>query len=178
MKIIIASRSKPKVDAVKEVIARYELFRGAEVVEMEVDSGVAKQPLTLKETVQGAINRAKAAFKDCEYSFGIESGLLDVPQTITGKLNFCVCVVYDGTNKGIGLSCAFEYPPEVKKFIDEGMDTNEAFFQAGLTKDRNLGAGKGVIDLLTKGRISRKEYTVDAIICALIQLENPELYFK
>jgi len=138
---------------------------------------MSKQPRSLVETIQGAINRAKNAFRDCDYSFGIESGFMEVPNTKTGFMNVTACVIYDGSRTHIGLSSAFECPKEVTKLIfEEELDLNEAYHKAGLTEDKIIGYSGGVINSLTKGRLTRKEYTKEAVRMALIHLENHKLY--
>jgi len=49
---------------------------------------------------------------------------------------------------------------------------NQAFSRAGLTNNPKLGSQEGAVGLLTKGRLTRKEYTKQAIRTALIHLEN------
>ena len=177
MKINIASKNSVKVDALREVLKNYPDLTNYKVIPLETNSGVSEQPKSLEETVQGAINRAKAVFHDCVYSFGIESGLMSVPQTKTGSMDFCACVIYDGENYHLGLSCAFEFPPKVTQMIyEQDIDANEAFYRCGLTTDRKIGSSEGAIGLLTRGRISRKDYTKQAIQMALIHLENKELF--
>ena len=177
MKINVASKNPVKVEAVREVLNIYPNLANYEVVGIETNSGVSKQPKPLEETVQGAINRAMAVFNSCVYSFGIESGLMIVPQTKTGSMDFCACAIYDGKNYHLGLSCAFEFPTKVTQMIHEqGIDANEAFYRCGLTIDRMIGSSEGAIGMLTKGRMNRKDYTKQAIQMALIHLENRELY--
>ncbi|OGI15235.1 hypothetical protein A3K63_04145, partial [Candidatus Micrarchaeota archaeon RBG_16_49_10] len=149
----------------------------AEVIGIEVDSGVPEQPKSVDEVVRGAMNRAVGAFKDCEYSFGIEDGLMEVHGTKTGYMNICVCAIYDGKNYHIGLSSAFEYPREVTRLVlEEGLDINQAAHKAGLTKKTKVGSAEGVIGILTHGRLPRKEYTKQAVTMALIHLENSRLF--
>ena len=86
-------------------------------------------------------------------------------------------MIYDGENYHLGLSCAFEFPPKVTQMIyEQDIDANEAFYRCGLTTDRKIGSSEGAIGLLTRGRISRKDYTKQAIQMALIHLENKELF--
>lgn len=177
MRINVASKNPVKVEAVREVLNNYPDLANYEVAGVEINSGVSEQPKSLEETVQGAINRAKAVFNDCFYSFGIESGLMSVPQTKTGSMDFCACAIYDGRSFHLGLSCAFEFPARVIKMIHEtGIDANEAFYRLGLTINKKVGSSEGAIGMLTKGRINRKDYTKQAIQMALIHLENRELY--
>lgn len=177
MKISIASKNPIKIDAVRETIKSYPLLQDSEISNIEVVSGVSEQPRSLEETVQGAMNRAKGAFRDCTYSFGIESGFMQVPNTKTGFMNFTVCVIYDGSRYHIGLSSAFECPPAITRMVfDENLDINQAYYKTGLTKDEKVGYSEGVISYLTKGRLIRKDHTKEAVRMALIHLENAELY--
>ena len=177
MIINVASKNPDKLLAIEEVIQDYSFLAGARVVSIEILSGVSEQPISLEETVNGAVNRAMNSFQNCDYSFGIESGLMQVPNSRTGYMDFCACVIYDGKTHSLGLSRAFELPlGVVRKVFERGLNLNDAFVEEGLTKDRRIGAHGGVIKLLTKGRVDRKEYTKDAIRMALIQLENRELY--
>jgi len=177
MIIHIGSKNPAKVDAVKEIILNYPIFEGAKVNGIEVDSGVYKQPKSLKETIQGATNRAKSCFPGANYSFGIESGIMEVPGTVTGYMDICACAIYDGKNVRLGLSSAFEYPKEITRLIlSERLDATEAALKAGITANTKIGSEQGLIGLLTGGRLTRKKYTQEAIRTALVQIENPRLY--
>lgn len=177
MRINVGTKNPTKLGAVKETVKEYKLLRKAEVQGIEVASDVSEQPKSLEETVSGAMTRARRAFKSCDYSIGIESGLMKVPHTKTGSMDVSVCAIYDGKRYHLGMSCAFEFPPKIVKMIHElGIDSNEAFYRAGLTKDPKIGYSEGIISLLTKGRVTRKAYTKQAVQMALIHMENPELY--
>ncbi|MBU3941583.1 MAG: inosine/xanthosine triphosphatase [Nanoarchaeota archaeon] len=177
MRINVGSKNQVKVDAVKEIIKDYDFLSEAEVFSLEVTSGVYKQPTSTDETIQGAMNRAKSAFQNCKYSFGIESGLITIPNTKTGYMNICACAIYDGKDYHLGLSSAFEYPTKVTKLVfSDNLEIDEAIYKAGLTRDKRIGRSGGVIGYLTKNRLKRKEYIKQAITTALIHLENPELF--
>jgi len=160
MKIRIGSKNGVKVGAVAEVLALYDDLREAEIFAEEVDSVVSAQPKSIDETMLGAMNRARGVFKDCTHSFGIESGLMVVPNTKTGYMDVCVCAIYDGKEFSFGLSSALEFPREVTRLIfNEKVDATQAFNKAGLTTDPQIGSAEGVIGILTKGRLTRKDYT-------------------
>lgn len=110
-RIYVASLNRNKIQAVQEVFP-YHQVKG-----IACKSGVTEQPLSLEEIIEGAIFRAKSVFGDCEYSVGIEDGIAQVPQTQSGYMNFCCCVVYDGRNVYPGLGPAFEYPPQCTKRV-------------------------------------------------------------
>lgn len=179
MIINVGSKNSVKIEAVKEVIKEYPDFKEPIVNGISADSLVSSQPKSLDETIKGAINRAKNSFIDCKLSFGLESGLMKVPETKTGYMDVTVCAIFDGKTIHLGLSSAFEYPIEVtKKVFDDNIDINEAFYVTGLTNNQNLGSQEGAIGYLTKNRILRRDYTKQAIYMALIHLENPDLYKK
>lgn len=70
MKIHVGSKNQTKVQAVRDTIALYpNLFSEPEVTGIDIDVHLFGHPKSLDETVQGAIDRAKKAFIDCEYSF-------------------------------------------------------------------------------------------------------------
>ena len=177
MKIIVGSKNQVKIDAVKEVVFDYPLFAGCEVVGEDPNVPVYGQPKTLQETIEGARDRSRAVFGDCKYSFGIESGLMAVPHTKTGVMDITACAIYDGKGFYLGLSSAFEYPVKVTELVlHSGLDVSQAYKALGLTANEKIGVAEGVIAHLTKGRLNRKNYTKQAIMMALTQLENPELY--
>ncbi len=178
MKINIGSKSIPKIKAVKEIAEMYDMLKNAEIKSFPVDSGVSGQPKGFDEIITGAKNRARNAFKDCNLSFGLESGLVKVPHTKTGYLDFGCCAIFDGTEFHIGMSCGVEFPKKVIKHIEENnSNLSEAFKELKLTEHDYIGnTPEGGIGFLTKNRITRIGYTKQSIITAMVHLENKELY--
>lgn len=173
MKIRIGSKNPVKIEAVKEILHDYPHLKDSQVIAIKASSDVTEQPKSLEETVQGAMNRAKNAFQDCVYSFGLESGFMAVPNTKSGFMDVCVCAIFDGQEYYLGLSSAWEAPAQVMHHIFvEGLNMNDAAAKAGLTQNKNLGSAEGLIGVMSNGRLSRKGYTKEAIRTALIQLEK------
>ncbi len=138
-----------------------------------MSSGVSDQPKSLEETIEGAKNRARKAHNDCDYSFGIESGLMAVPHTKSGYMDVCACAIFDGSEYHLGLSSAWEAPERVFKLIlEDGLDMNEAAYEVGLTKDKKVGSAQGLVGIMTRGRLTRKEYTKEDIRTSLIHIDN------
>ena len=96
LKIKIGSQNKVKIGAVTEILRDYPHLAHAALESVDASSEVSDQPKSLDETIQGATNRARNAFRDCDYSIGLESGLMLVPNTKTGYMDVCVCAIYDG----------------------------------------------------------------------------------
>lgn len=174
MKIKVGSMNKSKVEAVEEILKDYPHLASAEVVGAESESGVADQPKSLEEVVTGAKNRAQNVFSDCDYSIGLEAGLMAVPGTKSGFMDVTACAIYDGQEFHLGLSPAWEFPnPEIMKTIlNEGLDMSQAINKHGLTDNPKIGSEEGAIGILTKGRLTRKDYTKQALRTALIHLDN------
>lgn len=174
MRVVVGSTNEAKIGAVSDILKEYPHLAAASVEGVSVSSGVSNQPLTLEETVQGAMNRARAAFVDCDLSIGIESGLMHVPNTKSGYMDVSACAFYDGKEFHLGLSSAWEFPnPEITKLIvEKGMDMSQAINHMGLTSNPKVGSAEGAIGILTKGRVDRKEYTKQALRMALIHLEK------
>ena len=181
MKINVGSKNKTKLKAVEEAVLLYpNIFLKPEVIGIEVDIEVYGHPKSLKETVEGAIARAKDAYGDCNYSVGLESGLMEVPHTKTGYMETSVCAIYDGKEIYLGLAPAFEWPPKVTEMIVKGeADGSQAFYKLGYTPHEKMGAeAGGIIGYLTAGKFTREDLTKTSIIMALVHLERPELYNK
>src|SRR3989344_60292 len=162
MLITVGSQNEVKIQAVRKALSAYEHFWDAKVVGRNVPSGVSAQPTSLEETIRGAMNRAKNAFQQCDYSVGLESGLFAVPYTRTGYLDVCAGVIFDGQHPHVGLSSAFEYPPNVLRLVfEEGLDEERAdstSYSDGLSfsgKSAALSMSKASLFFLKKYRGER-----------------------
>ena len=177
MLIRVGSTNQVKLEAVQETIADYELLTDAKVLAANVGSDVSEQPASLAETVSGAKNRARNAFAECELSVGLEGGLMQVPESKTGYMNVCACAIYDGEQFHLGLSSGFEHPPAaIAAVFDQGLDISQAYHHVGLSASDELGRNQGAIGVLTRKRVMRKEYMQQALVTALIHLENQALF--
>jgi len=177
MKIHIGSKSPTKVKAITDIVKDYDLFKNATCENFAVQSGVSDQPMTMQETINGAKNRAERCFEGADYSFAIESGLMEVPETKSGYMNISVCAIYDGREFHLGIASLFEYPKEVIRLVKEkGLEISHAFKAAGFTDKDKIGYEEGVIGAVTKGRVNSEKYFKEAVVAALIHLENPDMY--
>ncbi len=177
MKIRVGSKNSTKINAVKELIASYKAFAGADVEGVDVQVETFGHPRTLDEVVAGAVDRAKQAFTSGDYGFGIEGGMFAVPQTKTGYMEIAVCAIWDGKEVCLGMSPAYEWPIAVADgILDKGLDGSQALKAAGLTTHDKIGAAEGGIFLLTNGRMNRTDLNRSAVMMALIQLEHPQQY--
>ena len=82
-KLYVGTKNKAKIEAVIEV------FKNFEVVPMEGESGVSRQPLSEEETINGAKNRAKSL--PAGYRLGLEAGVTKI-NGICFLINFGVLI--------------------------------------------------------------------------------------
>jgi inosine/xanthosine triphosphatase len=174
MKIVIATLNKAKVEALKEILSGYPALSDAEIIPVSAQSEVAEQPLSLEETIKGAKNRAKNAIllESVDYSFGIESGLINIPDCRSAYMDICVASIFDGQQFFYGFSSAWEVPSSVMNFILSGKSMSQAALAVGLTDNPEIGSGEGLVGIVTKGRLDRKAYTKEAIRNALINIDK------
>ena len=172
MRVVVGSQNACKLQSTREVLADYPKFAGAEIIGVEVDSGVGEQPMNLDATIAGAINRAKTAFQDCNFSIGIEGGTVEVPQTDSGAVKIDVCAIFNGEKIGLGFSMGYVVPADLHKLmLEKGLHLSEAARVAGYTDHPKIGTEGGVIGLLTDGRMTRVDMCRQALITALIHFK-------
>jgi inosine/xanthosine triphosphatase len=172
MKIILGSKNPVKLQAVQEVIETIPYFAASTIHAIKADSGVPDQPHGLEETIRGAQNRSKEAFTHGDLGIGLESGIIPVPLTQTGYMNLTACVIFDGSSFHTGLGPAFELSLEVTRWvIEQGLELDQAVCAAGMSDNPRIGYDQGIIGIMTKGRVTRMEYSKPAVLMALAGMD-------
>lgn len=174
--IHVGSKNPTKIQAAENVFKNSNLFDSLDVRGVEVDIEEFGHPKSMKETIDGAKDRALGAFDGSVLSVGLESGLIEAPHTKTGYFETTACALYDGKSFAIGLGPSYEWPIEMTKMILNGLDGSQAFKEMGLTDSPKIGAAEGGVYVLTDGMINRTQLNELAITMALIQLKNPAHY--
>lgn len=174
MKVVVGSKNPVKLNATRNVLEK--IYDDLIVSAIHVDSEVPDQPFGMDQTVEGAVNRAKNAYSD-EYdlSVGIESGLIEVPKTLTGFIDIQWCAIYDGNQVTIGASSGFEYPPSVIKQVLVGVEVGDVMDQ--VTGVDGLGQKKGAVSHLSHDMLNRTENTEECVLTAMIPRMNRDIYF-
>ncbi len=170
MKIIVGSKNPVKVGAVREAFEKY--FPECEVVGIDVESGVAAQPMSEEETIRGAKNRANNALGAADYGVGIEGGV----EVIEGKLFECAwaCVVNQEGKIGLAGGLYFEIPEKVAKKIKAGGELGPLMDE--YMDERNLKQKMGAIGVLSQGKLDRKQAYVQIVLSAMIRFVSPEWF--
>ena len=172
MKIIVASKNPVKINAVAEGFNSF--FSETEVQGASVESGVSDQPMSDKETLEGAFNRAQNArknFKDADFWVGIEGG---VERDSKGLTAFAWIVIDDSLYQSEARTTTFRLPNEVTRLIDKGYELGTA--NDKIFSEHNSKQHSGAVGLLTGDTITRTGLYRQAVQLALIPFINRKLY--
>lgn len=173
--LVVASTNPVKITAAREGFQTLFPDYAVAATGVSVPSGVSDQPMSDAETLQGALNRARAAQSGhaaADYAVGIEGGC----EERYGLLwTFAWVAVVRGDQTGLGRTGAFALPEAVAALVRAGLelgDADDRVFGRSNSKQAN-----GAIGLLTDDRIDRRTYYVQAVMMALVPFKNPALAF-
>lgn len=152
-----------------------------------VDSGVRDEPLGFPMTIEGAQNRALAAYQRLvraaddkiptatSLGVGLESGFIDVALATFTLYNFDVCALFDGENYYLGISPGFEYPRQLVRNI---FLHRQPFQQARqyITTADDVERQAGIVGVIAAGLVDRPEMARLATRLALIRYIRRSAY--
>lgn len=174
VRVVVASHNPVKLAAVRSGFERMFPQVQIEMVSVSVPSGVSPQPLSDAETLQGALNRARAARQQmpaADYWAGVEGG---VEETDGSMSAFAWVVILSDKGCGKARSATFDLPPALAEMIRQGIELGEA--DDRLFGRRNSKQQNGAVGLLTADVIDRAAYYEQPVILALIPFKNPHLF--
>lgn len=149
MKIIVGSTNPTKVNAVKDA------FPQDEIMGLEVDSLVSPQPFSDKETMQGAINRAKqcAEYEPGVVGIGLEGGVMYVE----GQLFLCNwgALVTKSGKTYIASGARILLPKEIEVGLTNGVELG--IIMDRYAKKSGVSKKEGAIGIFTKDLLTRQE---------------------
>lgn len=173
-RIVVASNNPVKVAATLAGFKRMFPDQTFTAEGLSVPSGVADQPLTDEETLQGALNRAqnaRIAVPDADFWVGLEGGVAPHKGALT---TFAWIVVLGKDRQGQARSGTFFLPPAVTALVEQGMElgqANDQIFEQIHSKQKG-----GAIGILSGGALDRKELYAQAVVLALVPFLNEALY--
>lgn len=182
-----------KFEAVRRVFLEQYAFQKIHFHSFDVPSGVENQPIGMETVVAGAVNRAKLALEELKklagehqpnlpeekiFGVGIEAGLVRVPRTITGFLDYQYCAIIDGCGQlALGSGPGWEYPPEVIRQISADRQLEIGTVMGTIAGNTNIKYQNGAIGFYTANRMTRGKITELAIHTALIPILNSQIYY-
>ncbi|MBT3386036.1 MAG: inosine/xanthosine triphosphatase [Prolixibacteraceae bacterium] len=172
MKVIVGSKNPVKKESV--LVGFKSFFNSVEVKGFYSGSGVADQPLSDKETLSGARNRAenvKNNYRDADFWVGIEGG---IETTDKGLTAFAWVVILSAVKYGEARTASFLLPLTVAALVQQGYElgiANDIVFNKTNSKQKN-----GAVGILTQNIVSRTELYKQAVQLALIPFINPDFF--
>ena len=173
--VIVGSTNPVKVASVRDAFHQ-ALYHQAEVKGVRVISGVPDQPLSDKDTLLGARNRAHNArtqHPGADYWIGIEGGV----EERKGQFEAFgwVCVL-SSHHQSSARSATFPLPPSVGARLTRGEELGLVIDQ--LFDEENSKQKGGAVGLLSKELITREALYYQPIVLALLPFMQPDLYKK
>lgn len=175
MKALIGSTNPSKIRGAREALSKY--FNEIELIGISVDSNVSGQPLDrdiyigAKNRVENLITYAKENNLDIDYFLGIEAGITNL---LGNWQNINIAIIKDKDGyESFGTSAGFPIP---EKYIEEIKENELGKVFDRLFQKDNLSKGKGGINFLTKGEVSRTDLTKQAFTMALTQFINEDIW--
>ncbi|WP_242917697.1 inosine/xanthosine triphosphatase [Pontibacter liquoris] len=173
--VVVASTNPVKVKAALGGFEKMFADRTVDVVPLSVPSGVADQPMTDAETLEGALNRVQQAryiYPEADFWVGIEGGVEVMGNELAA---FAWIVVRSATGiLGKARSGTFFLPPAVAGLVAQGMElghANDKVFSRHNSKQQG-----GAIGSLTDQVLDRRQLYEPAVVLALVPFKNQALY--
>jgi inosine/xanthosine triphosphatase len=149
-----------------------------------VASGVGEEPWGFPVTIQGAQNRAQAAYAalpaaavtpHAALGIGVESGFIDVAPATFTCYNFDVTALFDGQHYYLGISPGMEYPRRLVRNIFLHRQPFQAARQY-ITTQAEMEQDIGIVGILAGGHLDRADMTRSATHLALIRYLQRQAY--
>jgi inosine/xanthosine triphosphatase len=189
MVIAVGSARKPKLAAVREALAEISglLFRdprlSAEVMGIEVESGVSHTPSTRVELMRGARQRAEALQSiarqrnaSWHYFVGLEGGLDSVEENGQRRVFLeSWAYVSDGQRGHFGRSGALELPESLAEEV-LGRGTELSIAIDSFAQQTGIRDAQGAWGVLSANKITRQEAFRVAVIAAFAPFYKAEFY--
>ncbi len=171
-KVAVGSSNPAKLAAVRAAMAK--LAPGAEIVALDVVSGVPAQPWGERETRLGAIARARGAMAaaDADLGLGLEGGVIDDGAGL--ELVSWVAALDREGRVGLASGLRFMLPSRAARRLRDGAELGDVMDELFATRESKRASG--AVGLLTEGFVSRAEAFADLVAMACAPFLFPELY--
>ncbi|MCP5404993.1 MAG: DUF84 family protein [Pseudomonadaceae bacterium] len=166
--VIVGSKNAAKLAAVTTGVQGY--WPQAKVRGENVPSGVPDQPLGMEQTVQGAVNRAKAAHAlGANLGIGLEGGVVELAER---PVLLGIVAVFDGTQVSVSPTVGVPLPDAWGNALKAGEELGPFIVK----KFNDYNKTIGTMPFLTHGRILREDAFTTAVIAALAPWVKPEAF--
>jgi inosine/xanthosine triphosphatase len=174
MKVAVGSKNSVKINAVKDAFRLVFPQKRWDVIGIDVESGVSNQPMSDRESIKGARNRAKKALKilKADFGVGLEGGLHE----IDGRWfdNGWIAVIDKNGKEGFGSTVKMPTPEKLMELIHKGIELGVA--NDILFKRTNSKHAEGHFGIMTNNIITRTSGYRDGVVAALTRFIHPEIF--
>lgn len=173
-RIVVASENPVKCDAAIAAFERMFPQEEFDLSSIAVKSGVDEQPMSDRETLRGAQQRAenaRIARPDADFWVGIEGGVEDHWE---GMLALAWIVVLGKHREGKGRTGGFMLPEAVARRVRVGVELGEA--NDAVFSRHNSKQQEGAIGILTNGVLDRRELYEHGVVLALAPFKTSQIY--
>jgi inosine/xanthosine triphosphatase len=170
MQIVVASANPAKINAVQDAMQQVFEHQQVCVSGYNTASGVANQPMSSEETLQGALNRLQAvaaAVPGADYYVAIEAGL-------DGDCSFAWIVIAHQGRISKTRSASLPIPPAALMALQQGEELGDVIDL--MFAQHNIKQQGGAIAMLTNHLLTRSSVYQQAIILAMIPFIQPQLF--
>lgn len=149
MKIAVGSKNPAKIQAVLDV------YESAEIISLQVETGVSEQPFSDEETLEGARTRARNCLihSDADIGIGLEGGVVKMKQGLF-LCNWGAMATRDGSVFVAG-GARVPLPDIVAGKLMRGEELGPVMDT--FTKQTNISKKEGAIGVFTNERITRSD---------------------
>ncbi len=174
LKVAVGSKNPVKIEAVRQAFSTVFPDQKWEIVGVDVDSGVSNQPMSDRESIKGARNRAKKSLRKLKADFGagLEGGLHKIHKSWFDS--GWIIIIDKKGDEGIGSTVRLNTPDTFMKHVFEGIElgvVDDIIF-----KKHNSKHTDGHFGLMTRNGFTRISAYRDGVISALSRFIHPHLF--
>ena len=173
MIVAVGTKNPAKVKGVKDAFSKY--YPDVELRPLDSSSVAKAQPRGLEEMIAGATARAKFALSRAggEFGVGVEAGIFTIGEVYFDNQ---VAAIVDPSGKvSLGHSAGYSLPREaMEKLFSEGKELER--WAESVSGIGEVGDKGGLINYLTKGKMTRTDLTEQCVVTALIPWLHRDVY--
>ena len=173
MIVAVGTKNPAKLEGVRRAFSKY--FPDVELRPVDSSLVAKAQPRGLEEMTEGAKARAKFALAKAggDYGVGVEAGIFTVSGIYFDNQQ---ASVVDSTGRfSLGHSAGYMLPREAMEELFEKGEELERWAEA-LSGVNEVGDKGGLIQHLTKNRMTRADLTEQCVLTALIPWLHRDVY--
>ena len=165
MRVDAGTKNPAKLEGIRRAFSKY--FQDVEIHPVDSSIIAKAQPRGLEEMTAGATARAKFALSEAggDLGVGVEAGIFTIGEVYFDNQ---VAAIIDPSGKvSLGHSAGYSLPREaMEKLFSEGKELER--WAESVSGIREVGDKGGLINYLTKGKMTRTDLTEQCVVTALI----------